>query len=623
MRYGLGIDLGTSFVSAAVWRTDRVELMTLGDREAAVPALVHVDDDGTIATGATAARRAGDDRSRTVRDVRRRIGDDTPILVAGTAHPPHSLLADQLRHVAETVVERQGSAPASVVVTHPASWGPFKVERLQEAVAGAGLDGARLVAESLAAASDHVADRRPGDELVTGARILVCDLGGSTFSTEVLQQGLNQLVPVGPAATLDRLGGNDFDQVVFDHVRAAVAGAVDELDRGDPVVVAALHRLRQACAAAKEALSERTDADIPVSLPGLETVVRLTRTEFEAAIRPIAANAVAQARRTITEAGLEPTDLDRVLVVGGSAPVPLVRELLAGELGLPVVVGDNARFATVRGAARLAAPTTPATIADASTAPTADRATAASGAEPAMADWAAHEPVAPDDDPTRTSLVRLAPLSPGALDQRPGADDQTNGLGLDRPGGLTAAARLGDRARGPLVAGIVAAVLLVSGGGAAATFGAGMFGTGGPGTATETGTNLDAVSTSSPESSTTSSPVTSTGETDGSSRVDDAADPRTSTMSSTSTSTGVASTRRTTTTRPTTTSHHTTTTHRQTTETTAHHTTTTTADETTTETTAPTTTSTTDPEPTLTISPQPSIIDGFTTLIGPPITTGS
>ena len=601
MRYGLGIDLGTSFASAAIGRTDRVEVVTLGDREAAVPCLVHVDGDGNLSTGVAAARRAGDDRSSTVKEIRRRIGDDTPILVGGTANPPHLLLGHQLRHLVDLVVERQGSRPESIVITHPASWGPFKVERFTEAVTAAGLDGADLVTESLAAATDHAA----GNELATGAKVLVVDLGGTSLSTEILQRGIDRLVPVGSAATIDRLGGTDLDQAVFDHVRASVAGAIDDLDRRDPVVVASLHRLRQACAVAKETLSDRTDADIPVSLPGLETVVRITRTEFESAIRPLVANLVAQARRTVTEAGLEPDDLDRIILVGGSAPVPLLREQLAGDLSVEVIVEDHPRFATVRGAARLADPGPTASPSAMRSTPTGD-------------DTGPVGPIArasADDDPTRTSLISLAPTPAGAPASVPAEATGPTGragsplatMAATGQQSTASIAGLGGRARGPLMAAVAIAVVLISGGGAAATLGAGMFGSGEAGTTIEAETTIDPVSTSSPASTSTSSTDTTTRAADG--------------FELTSSS-SVATTERTTTTRRPATTHHTTTTHHQTTETTAHHTTTTRHDTTTETTAAETTTSTTEPEPTLTISPQPSITGGFTTLIGPPISPG-
>lgn len=604
MRYGLGIDVGTSFASAAIGRTDRVEVVTLGDREAALPSLVHVAEDGTVTTGLAAARRAGDDRSRTVREVRRRIGDDTPILVAGTPYPPHLLVAEQLRHLAELVVERQGSPPETVVVTHPASWGPFKIERLEQAIEVAGLPRAELVTESLAAATDHLAAPATGDDgLATGSRMLVCDLGGTSFSTEVVQRGLERAVPVGPAATIDRLGGADFDQAVFDHVRAAVAGAIDELDRDDPVVVAALHRLRQACTMAKESLSERTEADIPVSLPGLETVVRLTRTEFEAAIRPTVANAVAQARRTITESGIDPDDLDRVILVGGSANVPLVREMLAGDLGLPVVVDDHPRFASARGAARLAAPTE--ATAHASAAPSAafpgritDSTASTASTDPSMpALAAAPTPLADATDRTDASTTTLIPIAPAPADAAAARHSRPAVVG---------------RTRAPVMAAVIAVVLLVTGGAAAAGFGTGMLGSGGGGTSAGSETNLEPVSTSSPTvSSTTTSSSTSTSAAD--------------------TSEPVTSTATTATTRPPATAHHTTTTGHHTTTTdhssTTHHTTTTTehhtttTEGTTTETTVDETT-TSDPGPTLTISPQPSTTGTFITLIGPTIPPG-
>ena len=596
MTYGLGIDLGTTWASAATSRGGRVDVITLGDREAAVPSLVHFAADGTVTTGEAAARsgssRGGDEatagQSRTAREFKRRIGDQTPILLGGTAFPPERLVAHQLRAVLDAAVARQGEPPAGVVVTHPATWGPFKVEQLGRALDEAGLPGATLITDSMAIATDH----RSRADLETGSKFLIYRLGGATFATAVVQQGLDRLVPVGPANGVDRLGGNDFDQAVFDHVRAALAGAIDELERDDPAVRTALLRLRSACASAKEALSDEAEVSIPVLLPGLDTSVRLTRTEFERAIRPMVTDTLGLVRRTVVEAGLELDDLAGLLLAGGSAAVPIVNEILTSELGLPVMVGPHPRFAAARGAAVAADPAAPTANGDRASHPAGQQVR-----HHVAAAALASDPSKPTDHPeaesiaalaSRTSILPLTATSAAAVGNHTSAQ-LASGLGRGRSRRLPAS----------MAAAVIAAVL-VSGGGAAAAFGAGPFadtpGPDGPGTESIEQTTL-----------TTVSPVRSTSEPE---------IPTTDTAAIEAPTTTAAPGSVAPTVRPPTTAHHETTVHQQTT---AHH------ESTTTETTAPSTettisTTTTEPETTLTISPQPTTREvPIFTLVGPPI----
>ncbi|MBV9315377.1 MAG: Hsp70 family protein, partial [Pseudonocardia sp.] len=119
MGYSLGVDLGTTFVAAALWRNVRAEMFTLGDRSVVSPAVVYVREDGVLMTGDAAARRSADSPERVVREFKRRLGDPTPIVLAGQQRSAVELMATLLREVLRRVTETEGKPPERVVLTYP------------------------------------------------------------------------------------------------------------------------------------------------------------------------------------------------------------------------------------------------------------------------------------------------------------------------------------------------------------------------------------------------------------------------------------------------------------------------------------------------------------------------
>ena len=129
MGYRVGIDLGTTWTAAAVARDDGiVEVVGLGTRSSAVPTLVHVGVDGEVTVGETAARRGATSPDRLAREVKRRIGDTVPVLLGGQPFSPEDLLVEVAAWVVATVTSLEGGPPDAVRVTHPANWGPLRLE---------------------------------------------------------------------------------------------------------------------------------------------------------------------------------------------------------------------------------------------------------------------------------------------------------------------------------------------------------------------------------------------------------------------------------------------------------------------------------------------------------------
>jgi actin-like ATPase involved in cell morphogenesis len=351
MAYQLGIDLGTTFTCAAVCRSsDRrwgePEVVTLGSRGATVPSVVFVGPDGSMVVGEAAERRALTDPDRVVREFKRRIGDPTPLMVANRPWAPQDLSSRLVRWVVDRVAEREGGPADRIAVTHPAAWGQHKKELLAGALANQGLT-VTFLAEPQAAAMSYAANERVG----AGSTIAVYDFGGGTFDAAIVRKGDVDFRLVGRPEGLERLGGIDFDQAVFEHVLEGMPDAFAQLDDTDPAVLSAVARIRRECTEAKEALSSDTEVSIPVLLPSARGSVRLHRSEFEAMIGPQVEDTVAALRSAVISAGYAPDQLSAVLLVGGSSRIPLVAQLVSEQLGRPVAVDADPKNAIAKGAA--------------------------------------------------------------------------------------------------------------------------------------------------------------------------------------------------------------------------------------------------------------------------------
>ena len=351
MTYSLGIDLGTTFSAAATWRDGRAEIAPLGDRSASIPSVVLLRDDSSFLTGDAAHRRGTTEPQRVAREFKRRFGDPTPIILGGSPHSAEALTARLLRAIVDGVVQREGEPPDRVCISHPANWGPYKLDLLHQTLRLAGLDRpVELTTEPEAAAVFYAAQR----PLEAGAYVAVYDLGGGTFDAAIVRRTEGGFVIAGKPEGIERLGGIDIDAAVFNHVRQALNGRLDEIDEDDPSVVAAVTRLRAECVSAKEALSSDTDVTIPVLLPTFTSEIRLTRTELETMVRPALLESIGALRRTLDSAQVTAEQLHAVLLVGGSSRMPIVSQLVGAELGRPVVVDAHPKHAIALGAAIVA-----------------------------------------------------------------------------------------------------------------------------------------------------------------------------------------------------------------------------------------------------------------------------
>jgi YVTN family beta-propeller protein len=348
--YSLAIDLGTSFIAAAVADDRGREMFGLGDGALVAPAAVFVRDDGRLVTGDAAARRAVSHPDRVAREVKRHLGNPTPMILGGAPYAVSDLLGAQLQDVLGRVAEQQGAKPEVVALTHPANWGPFRREQFEDVARSAGITEPLYTTEPEAAAA-HYASTRP---LAEGEVLAVYDLGGGTFDATVLRRTAHGFQILGTPEGIERLGGADFDDAVFAHVNYLAGGALGELDLSDSRTSVAVARLRQDCTLAKEALSVETEATIPVFLPNRHFDITLTRAELEGMIRAPIESTIGTLDRVLRAAQVDRSDLAAVLLVGGSSRIPLIAQMVSEAFGRPTAVSAHPKHAVALGAALLA-----------------------------------------------------------------------------------------------------------------------------------------------------------------------------------------------------------------------------------------------------------------------------
>jgi molecular chaperone DnaK (HSP70) len=344
--YRLGIDLGSTRTTAAVHRrgTARPEVVGLGPH-GTLPSTLAVDADGTLLVGDAAEQRAATAPGRVLRDLLRRVGDDTPLMVAGTVLRAEDAIARIVVQVVQQVAAQEKARPAAVTVTHPPSWSPLGVALLRNALRAQGLGEAATVAAPIAAASHRPEDPRRGP-------VAVIDLGGDV--TVSLVSGPRRRALAGPPVTVPHLAGPAFDDAVLELVRRGVGPIWTGLDPADGAVRAAMAELRRRCTAAKERLAVAAAAEVVIDLPGIRTRVPVRRDAFEDLVRPALAEAVDALVAALEAAGVGVDDLDDVVLAGGSARIPLVTAVFSEALGRPVTVGPDPGVVTVLGATAIA-----------------------------------------------------------------------------------------------------------------------------------------------------------------------------------------------------------------------------------------------------------------------------
>ncbi|MDJ0408369.1 Hsp70 family protein [Rhodococcoides fascians] len=348
MNAGLGIRIGTVTAVAALDTdpvTSVVKRSALDLRPGAAPSLADLWDRSTRHLISGFADRVGDPVEL--------IDDD------GRSHRAEDLYATATRALVADVSAGVDSSP-SVVVTHPTRWTAYTVEVLGEALDRAGLTDVTLVPESVATMRWLEVTRGTQSDGLA----VVYDLGATALDVTLMRTGSDAGV-VGTGVHSQEFGGAQFDHEIMQYVLDTVSGSQSfEFDPFDPDTVGALVELRARCGEAKEQLSYDTSTSLTVDLPGLHTEVRLVRSEIEDLVRASLLASIGVVRDAVTAAGLEVTDIDQVVLTGGSSAIPLVAELVSTELRVPVVAGPRPELTVAIGAAILGSDIADATAAD-------------------------------------------------------------------------------------------------------------------------------------------------------------------------------------------------------------------------------------------------------------------
>lgn len=359
MGYTLGVDLGTTYTAAAISHDANTRVVSLAHDRYAIPSVVAPPIDGSaVLVGSSALTIATTEPDRVAREFKRRFGDSTPMIVGNEPWLPEQLTGLLLRAVVDRVQDEMDGEASEVVLTHPAFWREHRLDLLREMADSIGLENVRFITEPVAAAINYQ-DRQHSrnNPIRVGALVAVYDLGGGTFDAAVLELQEQSYQMRGEPEGLGFLGGIDFDLAVLDIVKERSAETLAKVDMTDPQTELALARLRQECTLAKEVLSQEHSAIVPVVLPGQTDRVLVQRAEFEERIDDLIEQTVDALERSLNSAGLtDGSDVDSVLLVGGSSRVPLVATRLAERLGVAVRVDTHPKQAVALGAARATVP---------------------------------------------------------------------------------------------------------------------------------------------------------------------------------------------------------------------------------------------------------------------------
>ena len=349
----IGIDLGTTNSCVAVMEGNQPTVIINNEGQRTTPSVVAFTDGGERKIGSPAKRQAITNPNNTVFSIKRFMGEtfdqvntevsrvpykvvrgenNTPrVDINGKLYTPQEISAMILQKMKKTAEEYLRQEVTEAVITVPAYFSDSQRQATKEAGRIAGLDVKRIINEPTAAALAYGLDKKDKD-----MKVAVYDLGGGTFDISILQLG-DGVFEVLSTNGDTHLGGDDFDQVIIDWLAAEFASENGGLDlKKDPM---ALQRLKEAAEKAKIELSSQTSTEInlpyimPVDGVPKHLAKTLTRAKFEQLSDSLFQRSIAPCRQALSDAHLNPSDIDEVLLVGGSTRIPYVQELVKNFFG--------------------------------------------------------------------------------------------------------------------------------------------------------------------------------------------------------------------------------------------------------------------------------------------------
>ena len=342
----IGIDLGTTNSCVAVYEGGEAKVIANKEGERTTPSVVAFKDGKTIVGGA--AKRQMVINPDTIRSIKRLMGTDKKVKANGKEYTPEEVSAMILSDLKETAESYLGEKVTKAVITVPAYFNDAQRQATKNAGKIAGLEVERIINEPTAASLAYGLDKQEQSQT-----ILVYDLGGGTFDVSILELG-DGVFEVKSTSGNNHLGGDDYDARIVDFLVEEIKKEHD-MDLSDDKM--AMQRLQDAAEKAKKDLSGMTTTQIslPFLAQGKDGVINfettLTRAKFEQLTDDLTESTLEPVRKALKDANLKASDIDKVLLVGGSTRIPKVQELIKKELGKEPSKGVNPDEVVAMGAA--------------------------------------------------------------------------------------------------------------------------------------------------------------------------------------------------------------------------------------------------------------------------------
>ena len=325
----IGIDLGTTNSCVAVMEGGNFAIIPNSDGGRTTPSVVNIKDNGEIIVGEIAKRQAITNPDSTVISIKTHMGSDYKVDINGKSYTPQEISAMILKKLKKDAEAYLGEEVTEAVITVPAYFTDAQRQATKDAGEIAGLKVQRIINEPTAAALSYGMDKKKEE------KVLVFDLGGGTFDVSVLEIG-DGVVEVISTSGNNHLGGDNFDQKIIDWLADEFKKETGIDLRNDKM---AIQRLKDAAEDAKKKLS--TTLETQISLPFITMDAtgpkhlekKLTRAAFDELTKDLVEATKGPVKQALEDADLSPSDIDEVLLVGGSTRIPAVQEWVKSCLG--------------------------------------------------------------------------------------------------------------------------------------------------------------------------------------------------------------------------------------------------------------------------------------------------
>ena len=342
----IGIDLGTTNSCVAVWEGGEAKVIANPEGSRTTPSVVAFKN-GEIIVG-QAAKNQMVTNPETISSIKRLMGTSKKVEANGKKYTPEEISAMILSDLKKTAEAYLGEPVKKAVITVPAYFNDAQRQATKNAGKIAGLEVERIINEPTAAALAYGLDKQEKTE-----QILVYDLGGGTFDVSILEIG-DGVFEVKATSGNNHLGGDDYDKRIIDYL-------VDEFKKETSIDLSkdkmAMQRLKDAAEKAKKDLSGMTTTNIslPFISQGADGPVHLekslTRAKFEELTHDLTESTLEPVRNALKDAKLSKSDIDKILLVGGSTRMPIIAETIKKELGMEPSKGVNPDEVVAMGAA--------------------------------------------------------------------------------------------------------------------------------------------------------------------------------------------------------------------------------------------------------------------------------